>query len=89
MRGETKLARLATKIGLSAGVIVAIIGAGHLAAWFAGVMTQRGFSTVTMKTNTALCLLLLGLVLTLRVGRGRVQSWITRGVPHSRCLSAH
>jgi two-component system CheB/CheR fusion protein len=44
-----------------------LIAAGHLLAWLAGAMVQRGFSDITMKTNTSLCLLLLGISLILRV----------------------
>ena len=37
-----------------------MVGGGHLIAWLAGEMGRRGLSTITMKTNAALCLLLAG-----------------------------
>jgi hypothetical protein len=43
------------------GVLVALVGTGNLVSWFSGYMVNRGFSAVTMKTNTALALLLAGL----------------------------
>jgi PAS domain S-box-containing protein len=63
------------------GLLVAVVGAGHLIAWLSGYMAERGLSTITMKTNAALELLLtgVGLVLVaqrhtrrfpLRVGQG-------------------
>ncbi len=42
------------------GIAAAAVATGHLIAWLAGVMGQRGLSTITMKTNTALCVLLAG-----------------------------
>ena len=45
------------------GAIVALTGAGHLVAWLSGYMTHRNFNSITMKTNTALCLTLSGLAL--------------------------
>ena len=61
------------------GVLVALVGAGYLSAWLSGHMTQLGFSTITMKANTALSLLLtgLGLVLLVRDAVG-VRRWIGR-----------
>ncbi len=44
-------------------VIVTLVGTGHLAAWLGGYMGSLGFSTITMKTNTSLCLTLSGLAL--------------------------
>jgi PAS domain S-box-containing protein len=51
------------------GTLVALVGAAHLVAWLAGAMVQRGTSGITMKTNTALCLSLLGTSLCLLVAR--------------------
>jgi PAS domain S-box-containing protein len=61
-----RLARAATAIGS----LASLVGAGFLAAWFGGLMAQRGFDTLTMKTNTALALLLLGLGLVLLASAG-------------------
>jgi PAS domain S-box-containing protein len=47
------------------GVVTALVGAAHMVAWFSGHMLSRGGGTVTMKTNTALALLLEGLGLVL------------------------
>jgi PAS domain S-box-containing protein len=60
------------------GILAAAVGGGHLLAWFTGIMSQRGFSTITMKTNTAFCLLVAGAALVLvaspivRKGRRRM-----------------
>ncbi len=56
------------------GVAAAAVGGGHLAAWLAGVMGQRGLGTITMKTNAALCLLLAGTALVL-LASPALQSW--------------
>jgi two-component system CheB/CheR fusion protein len=55
---------MARRVAIGAGTVVALIAAGHLVAWLAGAMTYRGLSAITMKTNTSLCLLLLGISLT-------------------------
>ncbi len=67
-------------IAAGAGVATALIGGGHLAAWLCGLMAHRGHSSITMKTNTALCLLLLGLslVLLVPVRAGRSRRWAGR-----------
>jgi len=65
--------------GVVAGGISALIGGGHLVAWLAGVMAQRGMHTITMKANTALCLLLLGCgVALLPHHPGAVRRWMVR-----------
>ena len=48
-----------------AGLLVALVGAGHLAAWLGGVMARVHPSTVIMKTNAALGLLVSGLAVIL------------------------
>ena len=53
---------------LALGLAVAFVGAASLGAWLGGTMTERGISSITMKTNTALCLLLLGAALALLPG---------------------
>ena len=60
-----------------AGTLVAIVGAGYLGAWLGGVMSERGLDAITMKTNAALGLLLLGvgLVLLVPCETGRVRRW--------------
>ena len=72
------LARQATAIGF--GIGVAGVGAYYLVAWLEGAMGQRGLSTITMKTNTALCLLLagIGLVLLASPHIHRWRSWLVR-----------
>jgi len=47
------------------GMVAALVGAGYLAAWLGGYLSQRGLSTITMKTNAALCLTLVGVALML------------------------
>lgn len=63
-----------------AGALTSLIAAVHLAAWLAGLMADRGFSTITMKANTALCLLLGGVALMMFVRQplGPVRCWIGR-----------
>lgn len=61
------LARHLTRAAVLMGMIAALVGAGHLAAWLGGYLTQRGLSTITMKTNAALCLTLVGVALMLLV----------------------
>jgi PAS domain S-box-containing protein len=56
-------------IALGAGALVALVSAWHLVAWLTGVMAQRGFNHITMKANTALCLLLLGTSLVIIAAR--------------------
>lgn len=67
------LSRVAALLGLS----VAAAGAWHLAAWLAGETAWRGLSTITIKTNAALCLFLLGTALALwslrRADQGRLR----------------
>jgi PAS domain S-box-containing protein len=58
-------ARWSVHVAMAFGVLVVLGGAVHLVAWFSGYMVNRGFSTVTMKTNTALALLFEGLGLLL------------------------
>ena len=62
------------------GMIAAVVGAGHLAAWLGGYLTQRGLSTITMKTNAALCLTLVGVALMLLVlaEAGPARRWTAR-----------
>ena len=67
--GGRRLVGAVRALTLGTGALVALIGTAHLVAWLAGAMAHRGFSTITMKTNTALCLLLLGASLILLVAR--------------------
>jgi len=50
-------------IATAMGIVVALVGAGHLWAWLSGYMAPQGISSITLKTNTALALLLLGVAL--------------------------
>jgi len=67
-------------IAKTLGFAAAIVGAGHLVAWLAGIMGPQGLTAITMKTNTALCLLLAGTALVLvssrvlRNGRRRLAA---------------
>jgi PAS domain S-box-containing protein len=74
------LARHFTHAALSLGLSAALVGAGHLAAWLGGSMSHRGLSTITMKTNTALCLTLVGAALILLVPpkAGPLRRWAAR-----------
>jgi PAS domain S-box-containing protein len=69
-------------VAMAFGVLVALVGMGHLVAWFSGYMVNRGFSTITMKTNTALALLLegLGLLLLASPQAGLARRWAGRGM---------
>ncbi len=62
------------------GMIAALVGAGHLAAWLGGYLTQRGLTAITMKTNAALCLTLVGVALMLLVSpeARRARRWVAR-----------
>ncbi len=58
--------RTVARLALLVGILVALVGAGYLAAWLSGTMASlAGATTITMKANTSLCLLLAGLALTL------------------------
>jgi hypothetical protein len=59
------------------GVVVALVGGLHLVGWLTGLMAQRGQSAITMKTNTAVCLLLLGTALALVTRRaGQIRRFL-------------
>ena len=77
---EGRLARRLTYMAMLMGLIAALVGAGDLAAWLGGYLSQRGLSTITMKTNAALCLTLVGVALMLLVpaGAGWVRRWSAR-----------
>ncbi len=61
----TAAGRWLPSASIASGAAVALAGAGYLSAWLAGFMTERGLSAITIKTNTSLCLLLLGTALVL------------------------
>jgi PAS domain S-box-containing protein len=67
-------------LALVLGTIAALVGVGHLIAWIGGYLTQRGLSTITMKTNTALCATLAGAALMLLVPAkpGSARRWTAR-----------
>jgi PAS domain S-box-containing protein len=62
------------------GALVALIGAGYLAAWWVGNYDQSGFHTLTMKSNIALSLVLSGLAVSLMAFPWEViaQQWLVR-----------
>ncbi len=74
------IGRLLARWSFWIGIAVALVGGAHLAAWITGFMAQRGLSSITMKTNAALCLLLLGasVALIARDDAGPVRRWLTR-----------
>ena len=76
----SNLARRLSLVAVLLGMIVALVGAGHLAAWLGGYLTREGLTVITMKTNAALCLMLVGLALTLLVpaGVGQIRRWAVR-----------
>ena len=67
-------------VAILVAMLAAVLGAGHLAAWFGGYMSDRGQSAITMKTNTALCLTLVGVALMLLVPQeiGSARRWMAR-----------
>jgi PAS domain S-box-containing protein len=88
---RTRFARRLENGASVLGVIVAVIGACYLVAWLSGHMADSGLSSVTVKTNTALCLLLSGLALVLvrpehaspwriRTGRMMAVSLVVLGI---------
>ena len=69
-----------TYVAVLLGLIAALVGAGHLVDWPGGYLSQRGLSAITMKTNAALCLTLVGVALRLLIpaGAGGVRRWSAR-----------
>ena len=67
-------------VARAAGVVVAVVGAVYLAGWLSGYMAARGATAITMKTNTALALVLLGagLVFLTSCPRRRFCRWAVR-----------
>jgi len=60
------VARTVARLALLIGILVAGVGAGYFAAWLSGTMASlAGATTITMKANTSVCLLLAGLALAL------------------------
>lgn len=59
-------------VAAGAGIGAAGIGAVYLVGWLSGAMTRHGFDEITVKANSALCLLLYGVSLALvSFGSGR------------------
>ncbi len=77
---EHSLRRRLTYVAVLLGLITALVGAGHLAAWLGGYLTQSGLTAITMKTNAALCLTLVGVALILLVSTeaGPTRRWTAR-----------
>jgi len=50
-------------VAAGAGLVAMLVGAEHLVAWLAGDLSRSGLTSITMKTNTALCLTLAGAAL--------------------------
>lgn len=65
---------------IGTGSVVAAVGAWYLGAWLFGLMTEHGITSMTLKTNTALGLLLAGLALVLLVPErtGPARRWLGR-----------
>ncbi len=74
------LAHGLTQVAVFLGMIAALVGAGHLAAWLGGYETRQGLIAITMKTNAALCLTLVGVALMLLVPpeARRARRWAVR-----------
>ena len=74
------LAHRLTRVAAVMGMIAAVVGVAHLAAWLGGYMTQRGLTAIIMKTNTALCLTSVGVALMLLVPPegGLARRWTAR-----------
>jgi signal transduction histidine kinase/ActR/RegA family two-component response regulator len=64
------------KTAQALAVLIMLVGAWNLWQWFFGSMGTQGLVTITMKTNTAFCFLLLGLSL-LSVSRYSFHSFYT------------
>jgi len=65
----------AQRVALAIGILVALVGAGHLAAWLSGAMAAAfGASAITVKTNASVCLTLAGLALALLASTDRALS---------------
>jgi PAS domain S-box-containing protein len=64
----------------AAGATVAAVAGVHLVGWLTGVMAQRGAAAITMKTNAALSLLLLGMALIVLATPqpGAARRWLGR-----------
>ncbi len=74
------LGRALSQASLLLGLAVAVTGAWHLAAWFARETAWRGLSAITIKTNAALCLFLLGTALALCFPGASNGARLRRGV---------
>ena len=79
---STQSTRWLGRMATAFGVLVALVGTGHLVAWFSGYMVNRGGNIVTMKSNTALALLFegLGLVLLASPQAEFAHRWAGRGL---------
>jgi len=75
-----RLVRGMTWSAIMSGAVIALIGAGHLAAWLSGYFAERIFSTITMKTNTALSLLVCGIAVVMLAfpSRKTARLWAVR-----------
>jgi len=67
-------------VSYALAVLVGLTGAAYFAVCIGGLMTHRGVSEITIKTNAALSLLLsgAGLLLLIPENPGRIRSWIGR-----------
>lgn len=79
-----QLVRWFPRLAIALAVIAAATGAWHLAAWLSGSMAHQGLHAVTMKTNTALAMLLTGTGLALLIPRKiflpfRLFAWLCTG----------
>jgi len=68
-------------ISRALALAVALIGAWYLSGWMRGHAATSGLAALTMKTNAALCLLLLGAALAIGVsGGGRIRRNLVAGL---------
>ena len=82
---DERLVRWFRRAAMVLAISAAAMGGWYLAAWFSGSMAFRGFDVITMKTNTALSILLLGMGLLLLIYQGtarpvRIFAWLFAGI---------
>ena len=74
------MARRLPLAAVALGLAVAMVGIGHLVAWLGGYLGEASLGAFIMKTNLALCFLLLGAALVLAAWRGEapLRRWCVR-----------
>jgi PAS domain S-box-containing protein len=82
MQATRRWGRRFPQWAVGAGVVVALVGGGHLGAGLSGATTHLGAASITMKTNSALSLFLAGWALAL-VASGRANKGVGKWVGRS------